>query len=1200
MKTPAGLHAATLSLCLAATSMAQQPYGLTAAQPVGKFLNGVFPVTATSAAQPPATLSATGAFTNTPAMSPAAFFIPYDLNSPFYSDNAVKSRWLAIPNDGTHNTAAERIVIQADNIWNVPRGTVIMKHFDLPVSDVDPTVRKRLETRFLIKGDDDAFYGLTYKWRADNTNADLIGPAAVTENITIATASGTRSQAWYYPSRLDCVNCHNPNAGGVLGPRSHQLNRDRVYSGGISDNQLRALNHIGIFATPLDEAAIPAMPKSARMDDASASLELRARSYLASNCSACHLPGGAAAAFFDARFETPLAQQNIINGPLNYNQGIAGARVVKPQSVPQSMVHYRMNRTGNEQMPPLGRNTIDTAGVALLSAWIDSLPTSGSGENTAPVALADTASTTFQTALVVDPLTNDSDADGDALNILTHGFAAHGTLVDNPDGTITYTPSAGWTGPDSFTYQAADGRGGVSNTATITITTNGSATATTIAFTDRTSRVPGTSAANTTAYSGTPMAVADMNGDGRDDIIRLHTGQSLQLRFQQPGGANFTSYNFGTASPSNQKPWGIAIADVNEDGINDIATAGFYDGAQIFTGNATATAWTRATIPGSAVSSPNGFFAQAIGFMDLDNNGAIDLFCCHDDGESWKFRNTGTGSFVIDAALINASAPDPLGLGQGEPSSGNYGITWTDYDNDGDSDLYISKCRLGTSDIRDPRRINKLLRNDGDSDGDGKINYTEAGPAAGLAIGEQSWISDFADTDNDGDMDAWIGNHSGSSSLFRNNGNGTFTDLGAASGLQLPTTGGMLVLEGAFRDFNNDGWMDLIITFYGDTNSTPLHRLYQNNGNGTFTQIANPFTATSIHTIALGDLDQDGFVDIYAGYGSGYNTASTSRIDRLWINNRNSNHWLAVQLRGRQSNRNGIGARVKITGPFGQQIREVRGGEGYGIAHSFTSHFGLGSGTQVTQLTVRWPSGFTDTINNPAPDQFLMLAEGSSLAPSLTDPPDQQNVVGQSVNLTLTATDPTSDPLTFSATNLPPGLTINSGTGVITGTLSAASVGRFSVNAGVSDGFSTAYQTFVWDVNPLLSGLALWQSTTPGAGTDPHSDLDSDGFDDLLEYSFNGNPASGTTPSMTLQRDASAAAGNLAVTYKRPAGGRSGISYVLQCGNNLAAWEDVTDVTPTVTLNGDGTETVRYEHLEVMPVAGGTRWMLRVTVRLIP
>src|SRR6185436_19970507 len=107
---------------------------------------------------------------------------------------------------------------------------------------------------------------------------------------------------------------------------------------------------------------------------------------------------------------------------------------------------------------------------------------------------------------------------------------------------------------------------------------------------------------------------------------------------------------------------------------------GFYDGAHIFTGNAAATVWTRVTIPGSF----NQFFAQAIGFMDLDNDGRVDLFCCHDDGESWKFRNTGGGNFVADAALINAAAPDPFNIVPASdlPSSGNYGITWTDYDND--------------------------------------------------------------------------------------------------------------------------------------------------------------------------------------------------------------------------------------------------------------------------------------------------------------------------------------------------------------------------------------------------------------------------------------------------------------------------------------------------------------------------------------
>ncbi len=1193
MKLPAGLRI-FISLCLLSTALqAQSPYGLTTALPVGKFLNGVFPATATSSALPPATLSATGAFTSLTSLTPAAFFIPYDLNAPFFSDHAVKSRWLAVPNDGTHDSAAEQITIQANHVWNVPRGTVLMKHFELPVSDVDPAQRKRLETRFLIKGDDDVFYGLTYKWRADHSDADLAGPGAVSEDVSIATAKGgSRTQTWTYPGRLDCVNCHNQNAGGVLGPRVHQLNRDLLYPGGVTDNQLRALNHIGMFSAPLDEAGISSLPKSARMDDLSAPLELRARSYLASNCSNCHQPGAASQTYFDARFETPLAQQNIVNGPLNYNQGIAGARVIKPQSLAQSMARYRMNRTGSEQMPPLGRNTIDTAGVELLSEWINTLPTTGSGENTAPVALTDVASAAFQTAVTVDPLTNDSDADGDPLTLINRSAAAHGTLTDNADGTVTYTPDPAWTGVDSFTYQASDGRGGVSNSAVVTITTNSAATATTIAFTDRISRVPGTNASNNTCYSGTPVAVADMNGDGRDDIVRLHTGKSLQIRFQQPEGADFTAYNFGTSSPSNEEPWGMAIADVNEDGINDIAAAGFYDGVHIFQGNAAATAWTRNTIAGS----DNQIFAQAIGFMDLDNDGAADLFCCHDDGESWKFRNNSRGGFAADAALINAAAPDPLNLGEGEPSSGNYGITWTDFDNDGDFDLYISKCRLGTSDPRDPRRINKLLRNDGDTDGNGKINYVEAGPAAGLATGEQSWISDFADVDNDGDMDVWIGNHTGNSSLYRNHGDGTFSDTGAAGGLQIASSQ-FQPLEAAFRDFNNDGWLDFLVTNVITDPQRP-HRIYRNNGDGTFTQLANPFSSLNLHTIACGDLNHDGFVDIYAGYGSAYNTPSNSRNDRLWMNNGNGNHWLAVQLRGRQSNRNGIGARVKITGPFGQQIREVRGGEGYGICHSFTSHFGLGAGTAVTQLIVHWPSGITDVVNQPAVDRYVLLAEGSSLPPVLSDPADQQHSTGQTVSLQLTATDPTGDALTYSAVNLPPGLSIDALTGLISGTLTAA--GRFSVSAGAGDGFSTAYQNFIWDVNAPGGGFSGWQSSTPGAGSGPQSDLDKDGFDDLLEYAFAGDPASGSSPVMTLARDASAPAGNLTLSYRRPAGGRPDVSFVLQFSTSLHDWTDVTAITPSITDNLDGTETVRYEHLETVSGISGERTLFRVRAALLP
>jgi mono/diheme cytochrome c family protein len=216
-------------------------------------------------------------------------------------------------------------------------------------------------------------YGVTYKWRADESDADLL-PGSLFEEISIKTATGeSRRQTWYYPSRKDCTTCHTAGAGGVLGVKTRQLNRDYSYPSGVSDNELRTWNHIGLFepAIPADE--LGSLPAMAASDDTSRGLEDRARSYLDANCSHCHHPGGTVA-YFDARYTTPLAQQGLIDGPVLIDQGIDRPRVISPHDVWRSIAFMRVNTDGDIRMPPLARETIDQKGVALLSQWINSLP----------------------------------------------------------------------------------------------------------------------------------------------------------------------------------------------------------------------------------------------------------------------------------------------------------------------------------------------------------------------------------------------------------------------------------------------------------------------------------------------------------------------------------------------------------------------------------------------------------------------------------------------------------------------------------------------------------------------------------------------------------------------------------------------------------------------------------------------------------
>ena len=323
---------------------------------------------------PPALLSQTGAFSNLATLTPSPSLIPYTVNAPLWSDNAVKSRWMSVPNNGAPYTAGETVDFSDNGSWDFPIGTVFVKHFELPTNDTNPTIRKRLETRFLVHANDGSYYGLTYKWRADHSDADLL-PAGLNEAVTITTASGTRSQTWAYPSRQDCIVCHNNNANNVLGVRTCQLNGNFIYPDpGATDNQLRTLAQIGLFTNPPIQANIPSLPKSANIHDTAATPELRARSYIDSNCSHCHRPGGVKANF-DARLETPLAYQGLIRGDVTSGElGIINPKIITPGDTSKSMLHHRDSLLGANQMPPLARNLVDTEYIDVLTQWINSIP----------------------------------------------------------------------------------------------------------------------------------------------------------------------------------------------------------------------------------------------------------------------------------------------------------------------------------------------------------------------------------------------------------------------------------------------------------------------------------------------------------------------------------------------------------------------------------------------------------------------------------------------------------------------------------------------------------------------------------------------------------------------------------------------------------------------------------------------------------
>lgn len=328
-----------------------KPYGLDDRPPVAGLK-----LPATAEAGLPATLSATGLFTDRN-LTPKPGVVPYSLNSSAWVDGARTQHWVALPPVG-------KIGFSPTGEFAWPGGTVLVQHFEI--------ASRRLETRVLVVDSTGSFgYGVTYKWRADNSDADLVPEGGQEEVLKIADASGaTHEQTWTYPARGVCFMCHTPNAGFVLGPKTRQLNGDHAYPGGRTDNQLRTWSYLQMFAKGIDESAIKGYSHTVAINDSGASGETRVRSYLDANCAQCHRPNGTGA-LWDARFDTPLSSQGILGGEVRNTLNIEGAKIVAQGDVAKSILHHRMASTSlTEQMPPLTRNVPDAEALKVLEQWI--------------------------------------------------------------------------------------------------------------------------------------------------------------------------------------------------------------------------------------------------------------------------------------------------------------------------------------------------------------------------------------------------------------------------------------------------------------------------------------------------------------------------------------------------------------------------------------------------------------------------------------------------------------------------------------------------------------------------------------------------------------------------------------------------------------------------------------------------------------
>jgi uncharacterized repeat protein (TIGR03806 family) len=297
----------------------------------------------------PALLSQTGCFDATDPTIPASGLIPYDINSGLWTDGASKRRWMALPDGDT-------VDIDVDGDFLFPVGTVLVKEF--AYDDVPH------ETRLFVRHMDGIWTGYSYEWREDGSDADLL-PAGKVKVLPTG-------HSWTYPSRAECLRCHNDTANFSLGPEMAQLNREMLYPQSLRiANQLETLEHIGIFTYGLP-ASIEDIPAYAELDQTHHSVDYRARSYLHSNCSGCHRPGEITQAPMDLSFSSPTTASNLCDvTPAFGDLGVVGAKILSPGNPDLSVLKLRdESRDPLIQMPPLGTAIVHNEWISLLESWI--------------------------------------------------------------------------------------------------------------------------------------------------------------------------------------------------------------------------------------------------------------------------------------------------------------------------------------------------------------------------------------------------------------------------------------------------------------------------------------------------------------------------------------------------------------------------------------------------------------------------------------------------------------------------------------------------------------------------------------------------------------------------------------------------------------------------------------------------------------
>jgi hypothetical protein len=462
-----------------------------------------------------------------------------------------------------------------------------------------------------------------------------------------------------------------------------------------------------------------------------------------------------------------------------------------------------------------------------------------------------------------------------------------------------------------------------------------------------------------------PGAAIDINGDLIDDIVALDKG--VLLKTIKSFGGNFSLELQDSLKVAISTEWSMTAGDINNDGTMDVITSGENN-------QSTLVPLKRNNL--TKKSFATGVYAQGSNTVDINRDGWLDYFLCNDSGHSKIYINDQKGNLKL-TTVIDFSIND---LTDG---SGNYNSEWIDVNNDFLPDLCIAKCKAGVTDPTDLRRVNRLYINQGNG------QFVESGAAYQLNSGAQSWVTVFGDLDNDGDQDALVVNHYAPHELMENIEGKTFVKR------PLPDQLSTFSFQACVRDFDNDGWLDIMMT--GVEGSLLLH----NKGNFDFEIIRHILGPIPSRSMTCGDYNDDGYLDVYTHLGDPINEVGQFN-NQLWLNSGGDHHFIKFNLEGSASNRTGIGAHLTLYGTWGKQVRYVKGGESYGIFNSLQQVFGLGGATEADSLVVVWPSGIKEVYKTLDADQTYYIQENKCMTRQMAL--YAQPIISKDTNVTLVAT----------------------------------------------------------------------------------------------------------------------------------------------------------------------------------------------------